>query len=707
MFKKQTKNYIHKIIKSKNIIIFVFLMVFFIDFSFSFEISLKDSIEKIQNTIKRNSEISIGWKAIIDDIYKTSLNKIQIDNITPLLIATDKTAEKINKDYTCTMNNQEIIEILYFTNASFKHELKNNLEDFKNPTKDRIWINCNKLNTCIYKDNLAPWQVFKNTVSSNKSCQNIVENIFLTFYIDSYYNGNIWEQIRWTDTFWNNDLSDSNYDLLNDIFKLGTILFQDIKSPAKILFYSMPKINYNNIYQEPKLNMKIDWFSPYNIFYGDEGGNNTNSGNTWDTSQINSWDNLWNNLWNNLPIINEWMQNWWISWEIESSIKNFINSVNINLNNPSSSFVGNQCVSGFESEKYMISFSTADWENTQTTPQEYLESVIEEIEDLNCNNDSICQDRESDSCPDCQSSSYDPEDPSSFEEIQAILENIIEQWEEIPEDDPVLGCVQKCDLMPCGATECPKLVCYAKCFCQIYSFDTDDLDLTSDNTNITWLNKPIRSIGLSSKFAIKFCIIPAIWWEVQTKTIYSITSIFSELNNILENLKNSGNMWINIKPKEFLEHTKKEYNFAKQISFNINSAKEPVSSNQSKDWMSKEQINLNTDLMEQILWFSKEYNTDKEQNKYILIDDPCEHKVIVQASNRDEKEALLESCRQESNMNPTVNNANLNPAMINQNIMLINIEFDDFMEKNRDFWYETKLMFDALKNTAQSLENKK
>ena len=44
---------------------------------------------------------------------------------------------------------------------------------------------------------------------------------------------------------------------------------------------------------------------------------------------------------------------------------------------------------------------------------------------------------------DCQSSSYDPEDPSSFEEIQAILENIIEQWEEIPEDDPVLGCVQK------------------------------------------------------------------------------------------------------------------------------------------------------------------------------------------------------------------------------------------------------------------------
>jgi hypothetical protein len=29
------------------------------------------------------------------------------------------------------------------------------------------------------------------------------------------------------------------------------------------------------------------------------------------------------------------------------------------------------------------------------------------------------------------------------------------------------------------------------------------------------------------------------------------------------------------------------------------------------------------------------------------------------------------------------------------------------MEKNRDFWYETKLMFDALKNTAQSLENKK
>lgn len=696
MFKKQNKNH-KKIIKSfKNIILFIFLTLFFINFSFSFEISLKNSINKIQNTINRNASVKIWWKAIIEDLYKNSLDKIQINNMVPLFVAINKTINDINTQYTCNMSEEDIINVLYFTNSSFKQELINNLDDFEKPNRSSLWVSCNKFNTCI------DWNFSSNTVASNKSCQNHIENIFLNFYTDAYYNENVWKQTIWTDSFWNNDLNDSSYDILNDVYSLWKILFQEIKSPITTLFYSMPKTSNANVFWEPTINMEIDWFSPYNIFYSDENTSDTNTTETieelWGIAQTDVWNTSWD--------VNVWVVTWWVWWEPDSSIQNFINSVNINLNNPSSSFIWNQCVSSFESEKYMISLSTNEQAGTPITPEEYLESVIEELEELNCNNDGMCQDRESNSCPDCQTSSYDLDDPSSVEEIQNILENAAEQWESIPEDDPVLGCFQKCSLMKCNATDCPKFVCYAKCLCQTISYD-GNFELSSSGKNITWLNNTIRAIGLSSDFSMKFCIIPAVWEGWQDKTVYNITSIFSELHKVLEGLRNSWNMWINIKPKEFLEHPKQENNFAKQASFSINSTTKPISSNQSKDWIEKEQINLNTDLMEQVLWFSKEHDIDKEKNKYIVVDEPCEHKVWTQAGSLEEKTALMNSCKEEETMNVQWNTENITSTITNQNIILINSEFDSFMVQNRDFRYQTKLMFGELRLIAESLKNKK
>jgi hypothetical protein len=123
------------------------------------------------------------------------------------------------------------------------------------------------------------------------------------------------------------------------------------------------------------------------------------------------------------------------------------------------------------------------------TPEEYIESVIQEIDALVCNNDNICQSRESNTCSDCKSSSFSINNPSDFEIIQTILENTledaIEQGAEIPEDEPTLNCLQECSLLPCKATECPKLVCYAKCFCKTYSFDASSINLANDGKKIT------------------------------------------------------------------------------------------------------------------------------------------------------------------------------------------------------------------------------
>ncbi len=61
-------------------------------------------------------------------------------------------------------------------------------------------------------------------------------------------------------------MDDSSYDIMNDVYMLAKILFQGVENPVKTLFFKMPSVNYNSIYQEPKLNMDIDRFSPYNNY---------------------------------------------------------------------------------------------------------------------------------------------------------------------------------------------------------------------------------------------------------------------------------------------------------------------------------------------------------------------------------------------------------------------------------------------------------
>ncbi len=670
MYRKQNKHYSTKLFNIKNIkSIFAILLfvLFFFNISFAFEIKMWDALDKLQNKIKRNSEIQIGGKAIIDDIYKLSLNQKQGDDMTPMFDALSKTVNDINSKYSCKMDTQEVINILYFANSTFKQDLKNNLQDFEKPSRDNMWKSCNKLNVCIHK---PKWWQLNNTPALNQSCQIKVEDTFLTFYLNSYYMHNIWWAIKWSNYFWNNSLDDSSYDIMNDIYMLGKILFQDVESPVKTLFFKMPDVNYNSIYQEPAMNMNIDWFSPYNNYSSPVGWINPNTNNV---------------------VSGAWVivsTSTWVQQVVDDSIKDFVESVNLNVTNPSLSFAGNQCVSGFQVEEYNIS-TTWDWQKEILTPGQYLQSVLEDVSVLSCNNDGVCQNWETTTCPDCLSNGN-----PDFEEIQSLLQNAAEQSnDQISQDDPVLGCFQKCQSLPCNAMNCDKLVCYAKCSCQVYESPIFDA---------------MEYPGLSSAFKIKFCIIPVIDNKLSTnKFVYNIASIFMEIHNVLQNLRNSGQLSTNVKTKEFLDSSKKENSFADQLSFSINSVTKPVSSNKSELTQTQEQIEFNTNMMSSILWFSKDNNLDIEKNKYVLMDDPCVYKVAKQvSSNPSQRDNLIEACRQESKMDVSLPVDDMKPVIQNQQVILLNTEFDNFMQKNNEFWYQIYLMFGELKELSKTLSKK-
>jgi hypothetical protein len=117
--------------------------------------------------------------------------------------------------------------------------------------------------------------------------------------------------------------------------------------------------------------------------------------------------------------------------------------------------------------------------------------------------------------------------------------------------------MQNCSAQQCTPTSCPKLVCYAKCACQTIESPFFD---------------PQQYPGLSPVFKIKFCIIPATDTSIDSKKmVYNIFSIFQEIYNVLQKLRDSGQLMVSIKTNELLDSSYKENNFAKQISFMITS----------------------------------------------------------------------------------------------------------------------------------------
>lgn len=673
MFRKQNNIFKIKFVVKYSFIIFITFGIV-LNFTFSYEIKLGDALDRLQSSIKRNVEINkINGKAVVWDIYNKSLSMVKDSSSAHMLSAIDKTSYSLNskKDNPCQLNNQDVVNIMYFANSTFKRDIKGSLVSFIKPTKSDMGKSCNKLNVCFFKPD--GW-ILNNTPKLVQSCQATVEKEFVTFYVNSYYMATVWWSNVGSHYFWNFSLNDSSYDIMNDVNILAKILFQDVKEPVQTLFYKMPSIDYSSIYEEPKMNMNIDWFSPYNNYTAT---NNPINNNDNDTIQDDIWETLSTDVTNTS-----------FKEVVDDDIKSFVESINFDISNPGIVVAGNQCVSWFE---FQSSWSISSWSLLETmTPLQYLSWVLDDIAEVSCNKDGICQTWETTTCPDCINEWWN----TDFEEIEALLNNAAEQSTgQVSPDDPILWCFQKCQSLPCNPLNCDKLVCYANCSCLTYDSPMFD---------------PIKSPGLSSIFKIKFCPIPVMENKMtRNKTVYNIESIFRELHAVLENLKNSGQLSINTKTKEFLDSGKKKNKFSEQISFSINSTTKQIVANESELTKKEKQIEFNTILMESILWLSTKSSLENEKNKYIVMDDPCEYKTKTQATeNPNQISILLENCKKEMEMDVSLQDLNIEWALKDQQQLLISTEFDNFLIKNRDFWYEVNDMFVSLSNTAKALSLK-
>ncbi len=651
----------------KNIFVALFNVLFvlfcFFGSSFAFEVPLWDMLDRFYENAERNLETnSLNGKAIVEDIYDKSLSVVQNNQVLPMMDAMDKTVSYINQEKACQIDKLDVINVLYFSSDSLRKNIKTNLNDFEKPSRSDMWASCNKINICVYD---PVWWVLKNSVTLNQECQRYVKWIYLDFFVNEYYMYSVDEWNKWSNLFYNLSLDDSSYDILNDVYVLSKILFQDVEKPQEIYFYKMPDVNYNSIYQPPEISMDIDWFSPYNNFTASWSGQDLVD--TWTQSE-------------------DLMQESNMSWDenldeiSDPEIQDFVESINSNTySNPDSVVFGNQCVEANEFLWFSGTIESVDTWNS-LSPEEYLDTIISDVAELSCNKDGQCQVWESSDCSDCINSSSGSTD---IEEIEQLLNQAEQNQDDIDPNDPVLWCFQKCQHVTCNPTNCEKLTCYAKCACKTYESPVFD---------------PSTFPGLTSAFKLKFCIVPVMENNiVDDKIVYNIASVFTEIYNVLQNLRNSGQMAVNVKTKEFLDSSLKKNNFADQLSFSINSTKKPVFSQESELTQTEEQIEFNTSLMKNILWFGKDLNLETEQNKYVVMDDPCSYgdEWSVKSDCQQKRSSAVE-------MIP-----DLEEGLKNAKVVLLDAEFEKFLSMNVDFWYQVSSMFEQFEDTAKNLNNKR
>ena len=647
-------------------------------------------LNKSLNKIEKNIDDSSSKKAVVKDIYKSALNKSYYDQLNTLSDTVSELKMLVNQRYFCNLNDTDITNILYYENVSFKRDVDlMSISTITKPTTNDMKDSCSKFNLCIWSLNWQLWDV------STYWCLEKISGLYGDIQSNKKSVDTLTNKVKWNEYFWNGSLEDSTYDLLLDVYDIAKILFGEDTAvkPPEIVFFDMPQLNnVDEVYSEQMVTV-VDRFAPYNTtvpqsnattntspsWLGNglwKGGGNLSLSNAWwsnSTTVSNESNNVWqidntdtNKVNNNLT---QWM---------DVDIMNFIQTVNtveVESENVATVSMWNQCVSGFSYQfktwytitdtGVQVVWSEVEQEEIEMTVEEYVADVLDQIHALQCNNDYICDNWESTTCPDCmQTASW----TTVLAEMEDLMNSLVmEWWDEVSEQ--TVACMTNC--WQTQTTPEAKLLCVAKCRCKTYESKQFD---------------PSVYPGLSPIFKLKFCVIPATQVESpNVKIARSVQTVVDKLYDLLSDLRNGWSTMPAVKTKTYLDSSYMKNSFARNISFLVTSTTKKHTSQPSQKTKEKNQEDVNNELSSNLAWFSQDPTSIDEKNKYIVAQTPYQWKWVEVLSFGDQIHESLE----------------------NSIIISVDDRFDNFMELNSNFWKNVKDILDEFNTQSKILNDKR
>lgn len=685
MYKMQIRKICINSIKLVFLLITVFFVSKFFVYAASTTLDLWSFLDKgIDKLYKKTNKVS--GKAVVQDLYDITLNNIKKDQAWPMRDAIWDSAVVLSSICDCNITQQDVINILYDADKSFKRDIKNLIwNEFSEPNKQSMRDSCYTFNSGIAIKNNLLWSVSNS--KANDVCQENVAQVFSQIILNVKNSSSVKDSVQDSEAFFNWTLDDSSYDILLDVYDVAKLLFLAPQEPPVVLFYnySMPELsNADGVYQN-KNHTQMDWFSPYN--------NTTTSTSTqgqWIWSDIIYWS--W---WLSNQSWNQWNNN--INGNADTDIQNFVTTIketNTETSNPETVYLWNECVSWFSYQFYESGVIVETWTEVVTvsgevTADEYMEYILGEIDSFKCNNDMICQGWETVSCPDCM---WTTGGGSDLDEIEDVLNSVQELWDE-ELDEATVSCIANCRETQ-NAIE-SKVLCVAKCLCKTIESPLFD---------------PIETPWLWPIFKLKYCIIPVtdVSGISKSVTVDTVESIFLEIYKILDWLRNSGELMVSEKTRELVDSAYKKSNIASQLSFTITSDKASHPSQETEAGRVDAQVQFNTQLMSNLLWFSEKLESD-EVNKYVIVDDYCEYMYgnDVWSTSASNKESLIDACNQRKHeRNSKVSGMDIVSNMENVKIPWTKKVYEQFLSQNSVFWREVQKGLEWIKSQAELLYKK-
>ena len=568
------------------------------------------TIEEQHQQAKEGKTLKQLTKAIDNGkLFDQALTISSDNDIVHSLDALAYTTDYLNKSYTdwCGMTTADVKALLPQGNTIQQKEEQYQSRLARQPAnqptdRELFYTSCKKLLTCTNGREPAM------TRPQQLHCIDLTSTIFS---LSRTHIGlqDASKQLNYADNiFADGNINNASFDLMNDLKKIGDILYKDNKQPVEVLFYEFPTVDAPAEWIDPN-DIPPTWWGvawPWSRI-GDATGTVWSGAESWSGDAEGETGN------NDQDDQNPWQFPW------NNEIDNFINNTNL----PVSSLPTNPALGALAGGNLCLPVpddTAIEPQRTLDQAQNYQDSIQDGIDDLRDSLDGW------DGLDTILEQWWI--DPSIISDawLDSILDNFINFATTYPNDESIQQCRSQCtdieadrDRMTCEANCCidtcsglkdsDKAICVSQCLCgEIKSRDAIDN-------------------GGQASYRIRFCRVPVTKTPIaQNKKVQSIEEVLYELNNVLVELKTSGQSIKHNTTREFLDTSMKSINFGEIFSFNLVFTTKPIFQSLPPATRTRKAQERNKKLERELLNNRGDLSLTTERNKYIIIDDPFAQK---------------------------------------------------------------------------------
>lgn len=598
----------------------------------------------------------------VENPYKQALKMIRSESMGTLKECIEDLTKIITEESKSSINQKDVINILYDTNIASKKIAK--LMWWTNKLDDDLTISENEINASYNNLSKKIAVCKKNATESDNGNLNeriCIKKRFKTTYINiekSKDDVNIIKSENfWEDLFSNWSLEDSEYDILIDINNIWNLLFTSFIGPTETLFYKKPTVKKWNSQNTAWWDMGTltDILNNLNTNGNTGNGSNGSNGNTGNsgsgsgetTNNTTSW-------------------NWTNNTKTDTELEQFISTTHTqNTSKTSSSSTTNNTISPMGINQWNMCVATVSGGNSNTITTTMTEitdiTTIEQyLNEIDKKNDGVIVVKEYGPPP---LNEWNNENQNNTTTNGVANQLIEEKIDAIFDEDSVKKCTEKCTV----GTDVEKAICKIECLC---------FSLTYPKTGIE---------GLDGQMKLRFCTIPVQKNRIsKQKDILWRDDSLSRIKSVFEKLTNGWEMVKYERPKEYLESPIWKIERSKYLSFEMKLYIKSLFQNTSKkdrETKAKKERELR----------EKSVKTDTPE----VVTDPNKFKVSSKT-----EDTSVNYDRTERQLDKVVQTArNKKNIMFNEKIGL-------FLEENDKFWFNIIEEINKLNNWITTIKNK-